>query len=41
MKYLLAYSIPIVGILGIYYGGIWSYTALLFAFVLFPILELL
>jgi len=41
MKYLLAYSIPIVGVLGIYYGGIWSYTALLFAFVLFPILELL
>lgn len=41
MKYLLAYSIPIVGVLGIYYGGILSYTALLFAFVLFPILELL
>ena len=41
MKYLLAYSIPIVGIIGIYYGGIWSYTALLFAFVILPILELL
>jgi alkane 1-monooxygenase len=41
MKYLLAYSIPIVGVLGIYYGGILSYTALLFAFVLFPVLELL
>lgn len=41
MKYLLAYSIPIVGIVGIYYGGIWSYTALLFAFVILPILELL
>jgi alkane 1-monooxygenase len=41
MKYLLAYSIPIVGVLGIYYGGIFSYAALLFAFVLFPILELL
>ena len=41
MKYLLAYSIPFVGVLGIYFGGIWSYTALLFAFVVLPILELL
>ena len=41
MKYLLAYSIPIIGVLGIYYGGIWSYAALLFAFVLLPVLELL
>ena len=41
MKYLLAYSIPIVGVLGIYYGGYWSYSALLFAFVLIPLLELL
>jgi alkane 1-monooxygenase len=41
MKYLLAYSIPIVGVLGIYFGGIWSYGALLFAFVILPILELL
>ncbi len=41
MKYLGAYSIPIVGILGIYFGGIWSYAALLFAFVAIPIMELL
>lgn len=41
MKYLLSFIIPIVGVLGIYYGGIFSYAALLFAFVLFPILELL
>ena len=41
MKYLLAYSIPFVGVLGIYYGGIWSYAALLFAFVVLPIAELL
>lgn len=41
MKYLGAYSIPIVGILGIYFGGIWSYGALLFAFVAIPIMELL
>lgn len=41
MKYLLAYSIPIVGILGIYYGGAWCYAALIFTFVLLPVLELL
>ena len=41
MKYLGAYSIPSVGILGIYFGGIWSYGALLFAFVAIPIMELL
>lgn len=41
MKYLLAYSIPLFGILGINYGGIWSYAALLFAFVILPVLELL
>lgn len=41
MKYLWAYSIPLVGLLGIYYGGFWMYSALLFAFVLIPVLELL
>ena len=41
MKYLLAYSIPVVGILGIYYGGAWCYAALIFTFVLLPVLELL
>ena len=40
MKYLLAYSIPFFGVLGIYFGGIWSYAALLFAFIVLPILEL-
>jgi alkane 1-monooxygenase len=40
MKYLWAYSIPIVGLLGIQYQGFWSYSALIFAFVLIPILEL-
>ena len=33
MKYLWAYSIPVVGVLGIYFGGYWSFSALLFAFV--------
>ncbi len=41
MKYLWAYSIPLVGLLGIYYGGVWMYAALVFAFVFIPILELL
>jgi alkane 1-monooxygenase len=41
MKYLFAYCIPFVGVLGIYYGGIFSYAALLFAFVLLPLFELL
>lgn len=41
MKYLWAYSIPVVGVLGIYLGGIWSYSALIFAFVMIPIMELL
>ena len=41
MKYLWAYSIPLVGLLGVYYGGVWMYAALVFAFVIIPILELL
>jgi alkane 1-monooxygenase len=41
MKYLWAYSIPIIGIIGIHYQGIWSYSALIFAFVMIPILELI
>lgn len=41
MKYLLAYILPIVGVLGIYSGNFWSYSAVIFAFVLIPILELI
>lgn len=41
MKYLWAYSIPCVGLLGIYHGGFWVYSALIFAFVMIPILELI
>lgn len=41
MKYLWAYSIPFIGLLGIYNGGVWMYAALVFAFVIIPILELL
>lgn len=39
MKYLWAYSIPIVGITGIYLQGIWSYFLVVFVFILIPILE--
>lgn len=41
MKYLLAFTVPLVAILGIYYQGIWSYSALVYAFVLLPVLELI
>ena len=41
MKYLWAYSIPVVGILGIYLGDFWSFSALLFTFIIIPFLELL
>ena len=39
MKYLLAYSIPLICLLGIYFHGLWSYTVVLYVFVLIPILE--
>jgi alkane 1-monooxygenase len=39
MKYLWAYSIPIIGITGIYLQGIWSYLLVVFIFVLIPLLE--
>jgi alkane 1-monooxygenase len=41
MKYLGAYSIPVVGLLGIYFQGVWSYSAVLFAFVAIPVLEII
>ena len=41
MKYLLAFSIPIVAVLGIYFGGIWSYCGVAFVFILIPVLELI
>jgi alkane 1-monooxygenase len=41
MKYLLAYSVPFFGLLGIYFHGIWSYTVVIYVFVMIPILELI
>jgi alkane 1-monooxygenase len=41
MKYLWAFSIPVIGIMGIYMQGIWTYAAFVYAFVVIPILELM
>ncbi len=40
LKYLVAYIAPIIALVGIYYGGFWSFGALYFGFVFVPILEL-
>ncbi|MDP4755004.1 MAG: alkane 1-monooxygenase [Flavobacteriaceae bacterium] len=39
MKYLWAYSIPIAALLGLWVGGIWTFSGLIFAFVVIPLLE--
>jgi alkane 1-monooxygenase len=39
MKYLLAFTVPIIGIVGIHLGGLFTYSAFLFAFVAIPIIE--
>ena len=41
MKYLFAYSIPLISFLGIYEQGITTYSGVVFAFGIIPILELL
>ncbi len=41
MKYLLAYCVPLIAFFGIYYGDFLCYAAVVFAFGLLPILELL
>ena len=40
MKYLLAYCVPIIAFLGIYFDGFWSYAGVVFAFGILPLLEL-
>ena len=40
MKYLLAFSVPVIGLLGFYFLGLWSYAALVYAFGIIPIAEL-
>lgn len=41
MRYLFAYSLPIVGFVGFYERGIWTFSALVFAFGFIPLLEIL
>ena len=40
LKYLLAYTLPAVTIIGMYLGGSWSFAGVIFAFGLLPLLEL-
>ncbi len=39
LKYLLAYIIPLSGFISVYYQGFWSYTTLIVAFLMLPIIE--
>jgi alkane 1-monooxygenase len=41
LKYIAAFSIPIVAFLSIYFKGIWAYATPVYAFVFLPILELI
>ena len=41
MKYLLAYCVPLIAFLGIYFDGFWSYAGVVFAFGILPVLELI
>ena len=41
LKYLAAFSIPLVAFLSIYFKGIWSYATPFYAFVMLPFLELI
>ncbi|MEM7572845.1 MAG: alkane 1-monooxygenase [Bacteroidota bacterium] len=40
LKYLLAYLLPTVTVIGMYLGGSWAFAGVLFAFGLLPLLEL-
>jgi alkane 1-monooxygenase len=40
MKYLLSYTVPLIGFIGIYYGDIWSYSGIIFTFIIIPIVEI-
>ena len=41
LKYLFAYSIPLVTFISVYFKGIFSYTAPIYAFIFIPILEII
>ena len=39
LKYLLAYTVPLAALIGFWNQGIWSYTAVIYAFGLIPLIE--
>ena len=41
LKYLAAFSIPLVAVLSLYFKGYWSFATIFYAFVLLPVLELI
>lgn len=41
LKYLFAYTIPLTAVISLYFQGVWSYSTLLYAFGVLPILELI
>lgn len=41
MKYLLAYSLPFIAFIGIFFGGFLTYSGVVFAFGIIPVLELI
>ncbi len=41
LKYLAAFSIPLVALLGIYLKGFWVFATPIYAFILLPVLELI
>ena len=41
LKYLMAYSVPFMAFLSVYFGGFWSLAAIYFAFVAIPLVELI
>ena len=40
LKYLIAYTVPLAGLISLQHNGLWSWTAVLYAFGLIPIVEL-
>ena len=41
LKYLMAYSIPLTALVGIYLKGIWVFATPFYVFVMLPLLELI
>jgi alkane 1-monooxygenase len=39
LAYLAAYVVPLLAIIGLQFGGVWSWSVFVFAFVLIPILD--